>query len=324
MNRGIEYRKGVRIEGTNLWLDATERKPVGYVSHAHLDHSVPHSKVIASRKTARLYSHRCKAGEIIELDYNQPLLLDGVSITLFPAGHILGSSQILLETDRRWVYTGDFRMVKGETAEPIEVKPCDVLIMESTFGRYQYFFPKRDDVIDDLLHFVESARTAGKVPVIYAYTLGKSQEVIKILGDIGYLLSVHPRIYDIAKLYEQLGVSLQGYELFDSEKAKGKVVLMPPYAVYRGITREIPRKATAILTGWAMNSQAAQSWGVDKAIPLSDHADFVELVAYVHIAGPKKIYTLHGSPEFARFLRKKGFDAEHLPSGLQLRFWEDL
>ncbi len=319
----IEYSRGIRVEGTDLWLDATERKPLCFVSHAHLDHSVPHFKVIASRKTARLYSHRCKCGEVIELEYNQPFSLDGVSITLFPAGHILGSSQILLETDRRWVYTGDFRMVRGETAEPIQVKPCDVLVMESTFGRYRYVFPNRDDVVDDLLHFVDSARSAGKAAVIYAYPMGKSQEAIKILGDLGYRLSVHRSIYEIAKIYEELGVSLEGYELFNFKNAKGKVLLMPPYALHQSLTRDIGRKSTAILTGWAMDPGAAEAWGVDRAIPLSDHADFVELFAYVLAAGPKKVYTVHGPPQFAQFLKRKGFDAQHLPSGVQLRLWED-
>lgn len=324
MNDAIEYNKGVRIGGTNLWLDATRRKSLCFVSHAHMDHSVAHSKVVTSRKTARLYSHRCRSNEVVELEYNQPLSIDGASITLFPAGHILGSSQILLERDRRWVYTGDFRMVKGETAEPIEVKPCDVLVMESTFGRRRYLFPKRDEVVDELLQFVESAHSAGRTPVLYAYSMGKSQEAIKILGDLGYSLSVHEKIYDIAKIYEELGVPLQGYERYDSETVEGRVVLMPPYARRQSITRAIKRKCTAILTGWAADPGAARRYGVDKAIPLSDHADFVELFAYVLIANPKKIYTLHGPPEFARFLRREGFDAGHLPSGVQLKLWEDL
>ncbi|MCD6169727.1 MAG: hypothetical protein J7J76_04135 [Candidatus Latescibacteria bacterium] len=326
----IEYcNNSLRVTGTSLWLDTTRRKglpetDIFYISHAHSDHAAAHSKILASRNTARLFRQRCDQGEIITLDYNKPTVINGAQVTLFPAGHILGSSQILIETDKRVVYTGDFKMTPVDTAEKIEIKPCDVLIMECTFGKPEYFFPEREKVVQKLIDFVENTLSHRRIPVVYAYSLGKGQEVIKILGQRGYQLTVHETIYELSRVYEELGVRLGNYERFHPHSLKNKVVIMPPYARNLSWIKQLNRKRTVILTGWAVDPEAAKLWGTDLQLPLSDHADFVELIAYVLVAKHQKVYTLHGPADFAKHLRRKGIDAEHLPATRQLKLWDDL
>lgn len=326
----IEYRNNsLKVKDTGVWLDTSRRRELPstdmfYISHAHADHAVPHSKILASRNTARLFRQRCDKGEITALDYNRPATIDGTQVTLFPAGHILGSSQILIETDKRIVYTGDFKMTPVETAEKIEIKPCDVLIMECTFGKPGYFFPERQKVIQKLVDFLENCLSHNTIPVIYAYSLGKGQELIKILGERGYQLSVDKRTYELAKVYEELGIRLQNYEKLDPYSVKGKVLIMPPYSRNFSWIKQLSNKRSVMLTGWAVDPEAIKLGDIDLLLPLSDHADFVELVAYVLVAKPQKVYTLHGPADFAEHLRRKGIDAEHLPTVRQLKLWSDL
>lgn len=326
----LEFNNGIRVPRTPLWLDATRVRDLSFVSHAHYDHAIRHRHVITSRATATLYQHRVLKGshnvktQITAYEFGEHFKLGDLTLTLFPSGHILGASQILMETDKRIVYTGDFKLEQGTTSERIQIKACDVLIMECTYGQPHYLFPKRSAAADDLIGFADYTLERSMVPVVYAYSLGKSQEVIKILGDVGFDLLLDERIYEIAKIYERLGVSLKGYELFRPELIPGRVVIMPPNMRKSPAVRAIKRKRTVMLTGWALDKPARTRYAVDEWIALSDHCDFAELLAYVEIAKPKKVYTFHGPPDFAKRLRRRGYDAQHLPLGHQLHLWEDL
>jgi len=137
----LEFNNGIRVLGTELWLDATRTRDISFVSHAHYDHATRHRRVIASAKTALLYRHRVLKGsrgtrtEVVGYEFGDPFRLGDLVLTLFPSGHILGASQILIETDKRIVYTGDFKVQQGLASERIEILPCDVLIMECTYRR---------------------------------------------------------------------------------------------------------------------------------------------------------------------------------------------
>lgn len=326
----IEFNHGIRIAGTELWLDATRIRDLSFVSHAHYDHAMRHRRVITSRKTAVLYRHRMLKGnhstqtEVDAHGFGQPFNLGDLTLTLFPSGHTLGASQLLIETDKRMVYTGDFKLEQGSTSEKIQIKPCDILIMECTYGASEYLFPRRAAVVKRLIDFSVRTLRRNMIPVVYAYSLGKAQEVIKILGDLGVNLLVDQRIYEIAKIYEQLGVALKHYEPFRPELVPGRAVVMPPHMSRSPAVRAIRRRRTVMLTGWALDKRVKSRFPADEFIPLSDHSDFAELLAYVEMAKPKKVYTFHGPAEFAKRLKRRGYDAEHLPLGQQLRLWEDL
>jgi Cft2 family RNA processing exonuclease len=163
-----------------------------------------------------------------------------------------------------------------------------------------------------MIEFVEDAVTRGKIPIFLAYSLGKAQEAMKILSNRGYKLSVHEKIYHIAKIYEQSGIRFRNYRLYQGEDLSGRVLIIPPQAKRSRMTEGIPKKRTAILTGWAMDKGAKFNSGSNEAIPLSDHADFSELVEYVKRAQPDKIYTVHGFTDFVGTLKEKGFDAQPL------------
>jgi Cft2 family RNA processing exonuclease len=326
----IEFNSGIRIAGTELWLDATRARDLSFVSHAHYDHAVRHKRAILSKGTAVFYEHRVLQRrkelktDVVALEFGEPFELGDLKLTLLPSGHILGSAQIMIETDRRVIYTGDFKLEESVAAERIQIEPCDVLIMECTYGQSKYVFPDRKILARRLVDFAASTLGMSLVPVVYAYSLGKSQEAMKILGDAGFDLLVDDSIFEIARIYEHLGVQLGSYEPFRPELADGRVVILPPGMRRSASSLSVKRRRTAMLTGWALDSHSRWRYSADELIPLSDHCDFAELLAYVELARPKKVYTFHGPAEFAKRLRRRGYDAEHLPLGQQLRLWEDL
>ncbi len=316
----IEYQNGIHIKGTNFWLDAKRKVDFSFISHAHIDHAVRHKEILATKETARLYEHRFGKAKFNILEYNQPKKFHrksksnyGVKVELFPSGHILGGAQILLEIEgERIVYTGDFKLRKCLTAKGAEVKKCDILIMESTFGLPRYIFPDRKEITKKMTEFVDQALSFGEVPIFLAYSLGKAQETMKILGNKGYKTCVHGTIFNLAKIYEEFGVKFRNYKAYKAEDLKERVLIVPPWVRNSQMIKNIPKRRMAILTGWALDSGIKNFFGTDDAFPLSDHADFSELTEYVRLAEPKKIYTVHGFSEFPDFLRKEGFDAEQL------------
>jgi putative mRNA 3-end processing factor len=206
----IEYSKGIHIKGLDLWLDAEGKVDFSFISHAHIDHVARHKKILATPQTAKLYESRLGKTETKILLYHQPYRLKGAKIELFPSGHILGSAQILIKKGGvRLVYTGDFKLRPGWTTEKAEIKECDILIMESTFGLPHYVFPSRRETEKQIVDFVNDTLSQEKTPIIFAYTLGKAQEAMKFLGNRGFKLSVHGSICKLASVYEDFGVKFR-------------------------------------------------------------------------------------------------------------------
>jgi putative mRNA 3-end processing factor len=318
----IELNRGIRVVGTELWLDATKARPLGFISHAHGDHTAKHQEVISTKETWSLCKKRLGENrKATLLEYNRPYSADGLTIELLRSGHMLGAAQILIQNGRRIVYTGDFKLKPGWTTPGAEVPRCDILIMECTFGKSHYVFPDPESVENRLIEFVESAFDDQHIPVLLAYQMGKSQEVLKLLGDRGYTVCIPRQTMDIVKEYESCGIEFKNYEPLSMGNLFGKVVLLPPYLNRSRMVERIGRRRTAFLSGWAMDGEARSRFGVDAVIPMSDHADFSELMEYVERAKPEKIYTVHGEPDFAETLRKRGYRAEHPSPGTQLPLW---
>ncbi|MFQ5824448.1 MAG: MBL fold metallo-hydrolase RNA specificity domain-containing protein [bacterium] len=315
----FHFNHGIKINGTSLWLDAQRSVEVCCVSHGHMDHAKKHKQTIATHKTIRFMNHRAGKTRAISLEYHEPLEHDGCSITLFPAGHILGSAQILVEVDGfRLLYSGDINIENSVTAEPIDIPESDILIMECTFGKPYYHFPKRKVLEVQLLTFVNRAFKEGAVPVVVGYALGKAQEAMKVLGDAGYELSVHGTIAQLANIYEEFGMGFGRWEKYNKDKVAGKVLVIPPKAVRTRMIERIPKKKSVFLSGWAVHPGTKDRYGVDEALPLSDHADFEGLIEYVKKVNPQKIYTTHGFEEFSYYLRQLGYDAQPLKKVTQL------
>ena len=304
----------------DLWIDASAGRERCYVSHGHSDHARRHALIIATPESGAICRSRLGDDVTVEAHpYGEPFDVGDARLTLFSAGHVLGSSQLLIECERgRFVYTGDFKLGASLTCAPATVERCDVLLMECTFGRPRYVFPPREEVCAALIAWAAAALDDGATPVVYAYSLGKAQEAMAILGGAGYELVVHHAIDRLARVYIEQGVALPPYRPYEAGATDGRVVILPPSAGNARMLAEMTAPRTAMLTGWAVDSGARYRGGVDAAFPLSDHADFPSLLRYVELAQPRKVLLQHGFKGFVNELRRRGVNAEYLEPNAQL------
>ncbi|MFL6588581.1 MAG: ATP-dependent DNA ligase [Chthoniobacterales bacterium] len=308
----VRYERGVYLPNEQIWLDPWDAKPFAFVSHAHSDHIAPHAEIIVSERTARLMQARMP-GDRHEhvLDFGVKKNVHGLDVTLIPAGHIFGSAQFFLETDGgSLLYTGDFKLRHGRSAEPAEWRHADTLIMETTFGLPRYRFPPTEEVIAHIVAFCRDALESGAVPVLLGYSLGKAQEILCALAGAGLKPMLHGTVHRMTRIYEQFGQSFCDYERYNSNDVAGKVLICPPSTNRSRMLEKIPEKRVAMISGWAVDPNAIYRYQVDAAFPLSDHADYTDLVRYVELVKPERVLTLHGfAAEFARDLRERGIEA---------------
>lgn len=313
MSWEVKFKQGVHLPQIGWWLDAQKSQARSFVSHAHSDHIASHREIIATRETASLMRLRLggKRQETI-LNYEQPWTADfGCELKLYPAGHIYGSAMLLATTEHgRLLYTGDFKLRPSLAAELCRPPRADVLIMETTFGLPRYVFPPQQKIEQDIVDFCLQALADKVTPVLLAYSLGKTQELLQIVGSAGLPILLHAHGYKLTRRYAELGMRLPPFALLDARDYAGHVVIAPPMQGHAEPLTWIHPKRTAVATGWAMDPGAIYRNGCDAAFPLSDHADFPDLLALVDRVQPKVVYTLHGfAKEFAATLRARGVEA---------------
>lgn len=332
-------QKSLYVDAIDLWLDSMRTQRRCYVSHGHSDHAREHAHIVATPNTAKIcrtrFARRAEAVQTSLLErtrapqpaasfeehaFNEPWFESGHRLTLFSAGHVLGSSQIMIEGDAgSFVYTGDFKLAPSYTAEAPEVKKCDVVLMECTYGQPHYAFPPREEVAAQMLAFARDALECGAVPVFFAYSLGKAQEAVAILGNGGLRIAVHGAVHTLCKVYEQCGVQLPPYERYFAESFDAQSALVwPPSG--RALPKALHGKKvrTAILTGWSLDRGSLFRYGVDRGFALSDHADYPALLRYIELAQPQKVLLNHGRRDFVYRLRALGINAEYLEEHQQL------
>ena len=319
----FHYNNGLFLTDAQLAVDVRRRQPRAFISHAHADHIARHELALATRATARFYHHRLgDQHRVREMEFGQPIEFGGLQLTVYPAGHCLGSAMLLARNNRQsLLYTGDFKLGPSATSEPAEIPKADILVMESTFGSPKYRLPPREHAIDQLLETVTSTLAEEKTPVIHAYALGKAQEVTKLLTDHGFAVLQHPLIYATSQIYLELGVDLGNLAEYVEKPLAGHVVVTLPRGMRKFRLPGLERTLSIATTGWAVDPNTKYRWGVDVAIPLSDHADFDELVETVRRVEPREVICTHGPTEFADHLCDLGFNARPLDPAKQQKLF---
>ncbi len=259
-------------------------------------------KVLLSSHTDSLISK----GSTQPYGFEEDIEIGPLKLRILESGHILGSGQLLIENGSRVVYTGDLNLKGGATTDRAAVPKCDVLIIEATYGHPRYNFPERAEVVKEIKDWVDDCHWKGHTPVMLGYSLGKAQELTKYLSsDFG--VGVHESVYEYNKKYEELGVDLGEYSLFDDGQ-KPEVAIIPPGA-RKNMNGEDYR--FAFTSGWALHSGATRRYSANRGFPLTDHCGFDDLVEYVEGADPQIVYTTHGFAEdLSEELRERGFYSE--------------
>ncbi|MBA3832941.1 MAG: ATP-dependent DNA ligase [Chthoniobacterales bacterium] len=317
----VHYERGVYLPNENIWLDPWDAKPFAFVSHAHSDHIAAHEEIIVSERTARLMQARLpgKRNEYV-LAFGEPTAVRGLDVTLLPAGHIFGSAQFFLRAETgTLLYTGDFKLRPGRSAEATQWQQADTLIMETTYGLPRYRLPPTELVVQQIVAFCREALEDGATPVLLGYSLGKAQEILCSLSEANLQPMLHGSVFRMSRIYEQFGQAFCNYERYDAGATAGKVLICPPSANRSRMIQRIKNKRVAMISGWAVEPNAIYRYQVDAAFPLSDHADYTDLIRYVELVQPKRVLTLHGfAAEFARDLRDRGIEAWALSQQNQL------
>lgn len=323
----LSYERGVLVQPVGLWLDALVPREISFVSHAHFDHMRVHQRVICTPATARLMRRRMPQSETCEWitpKYGEELALGDSHLSLHPAGHVLGSAMIHLSgaDGDSVLYTGDFKLRESLTSEKPSPPKARQLVMETTYGLPRYVFPPTREVVEKIIHFCADSLEEGFTPILFCYALGKAQEILAALQGAGLSVALHPHIADLAEDYSQLGVCFPEFVRLPSALPRegsrkagidlphSHVLLMPPNAHGSRLVRSFKNRRTAILTGWALDAGAVYRYQVDAAFPLSDHADYPDLLRLVELVEPELVHTLHGhAAEFAKHLRQRGITA---------------
>jgi len=330
----LDWDDDLKLSDSDVYLDSRRRRSTCFVSHAHSDHLGPHEHAICTAATELFARRRTQLERITALDYFRDFVLsDRMSGMLLPAGHILGSAMLHVRRgDESLLYTGDFRLRGCEFVQPAEVRQADVLVMESTYGLPFFRFPPRAQVAAQLLELVEGAFAAGRQPIVMGYSLGKSQEIVKVLTDAGHRVTVHGSVYHNNKMHEELGVRLGDYRRYEADDFHGAraidlrergVLVAPPQVARSGFVTRFENPCRIIMTGWALMKNATYRFAVDHALPLSDHADFDELLELVERVQPRRIFTHHGYREFADTLQRMGLDARCAKADPQMMLFGD-
>ncbi len=320
----VSYDSGIYLPDIDVWLDPTARRERAIVTHAHSDHVRIHGCTVATPGTARLIAHRYRrSGRFEELECGERREYSSFAVTLLPAGHVRGSAQVLVEHGgERLLYSGDFKLAPSFTAEPAEVPEAEVLITEATFGNPRYRFPPAEFVMEEIADFCRSAVEAGATPVLFAYSLGKGQELLARLAGRGFEVALHDTTHGVCAVYESLGARFPPYRRLAGGDGAGQVVIAPPQARRGPALAGIRRMRTAYVSGWAVDRSARYRLGVDAAFCLSDHADYDELLEYVRRVNPRRVHTIYGfAGELAADLRAHGYDATPLRDPMQQRLF---
>ncbi len=309
-------QNGLHLPEPDLWLDPHRPKPFAFVSHAHADHFARHDCCLCSETTAALLRARYRISEsrLMPVAFHSPIEHAGHRLLLLPAGHIRGSAMLhvtRLADGRSLLYTGDFKVRHGRTAEPVVFKHADTLILETTFALPRFVFPSAMEIEAAVLRFVHGCLDGGEIPVLLGYSLGKAQEALALLHEHGIPTVLHPKVAEMTAACRESGLTcLPEPVVLEHDVPPGHAVIAPPNAVRSTVIRRLKNARTAMLSGWAMTPGAAYRYRVDEAIPLSDHADHPGLLECIQRVQPKRVLTVHGyACEFAAELRQRGLDA---------------
>jgi putative mRNA 3-end processing factor len=295
-------RRGLYCRPGGFYIDPHGTVDRAVISHGHSDHARPgHERVLATKETlavmqARLGSVARLASQ--EAAYGEPVQIGEVTVTLAPAGHVLGSAQILLEwKGARVVVSGDYKRIADPTCPGFELTRCDLFITEATFALPVF---QHGDAAGEVAKLLKSV---GQFPerahVVGVYGLGKCQRLIALLRAAGYEqpIYLHGALEACCTLYESFGVKLGTLKPATGPKRdelKGAIVLAPPSAISDRWSRRLPDPVTAFASGWMRVRARARQQGIELPLVISDHADWRELTETIAETGAEEVWVTHG------------------------------
>ncbi|MBM3478025.1 MAG: ligase-associated DNA damage response exonuclease [Alphaproteobacteria bacterium] len=297
--------QGLHVGPGDFYIDPVRPVARAVVTHGHGDHARPgNDDVLATAGTLAIMRARFgdTAGKRLQAAaLGEEIRVGDVRVRLAPAGHVLGSAQVVLEhAGTCVVVSGDYKRRRDPTCPPFEPQRCDVFVTEATFGLPVFVHPPDDGEVARLLASV--ARNPERAHLVGVYALGKCQRVIRLLREAGWdaPLFLHGALQPLCALYEELGVPLGALRPVAGarrEELAGAIVLAPPSALADRWSRRLPDPVAVAASGWMRIRQRARQRGVELPLVVSDHADWPELLRTFEEVDAPEIWVTHGQED---------------------------
>lgn len=321
MRQMIEFtKKGLYCPQADIFIDPWYPVEKAVITHAHADHARQgHQYYLAHEDSASILKYRL--GEDIHLEtlaYHEKLHINGVTLSLHPAGHIYGSAQVRLEYQGEvWVISGDYKLDDDGFTVPFEPVKCHTFVTESTFGLPIYHWKPQEEIAQDVNQWWLENQQKGKASLIGAYSLGKSQRIIQCVDQsIGPIL-LHGAVFNTQEALIRGGAPLTHHPKLTADTAKTEIskalIIAPPSALSSTWVRKLKSFSTGIASGWMHIRGMKRRRAADRGFVISDHADWDSLNLAVKESGAQRVYVTHGyTSAFSRWLKEKGLDAHEV------------
>jgi putative mRNA 3-end processing factor len=301
------------IKDINVHIDPILPKKIAIITHGHADHArFGHDHVIATRQTIDImkirYGDKC-AKKFTPLRYGQKYSIKNYDFTLHPAGHILGSAQVLIEkNNHRLVITGDYKVGKDQTCKNFKLVKCNTLITEATFGLPIFQHPDPKDEIQKLIKSVKINK--HNCHIVGAYALGKAQRVMNLLRQQNYneTIYIHGSLQKLCEYYSKEKINIGNFEKASSKDKnfyEGKIIIAPPSALKDRWSRRFPNPIVSMASGWMTVKQRAKQQGIELPLVISDHSDWNELLDTINKSKARNILITHGQEDALVYYCKK-------------------
>ncbi len=307
--------KGIYCAQADVYLDPWRAVPKAIITHGHSDHARwGHGSYITHHQNVPIIQHRL--GDIIVTGKNwgETFTINGVTFSFHPAGHIIGSAQVRVEYKGEvWVFTGDYKTEDDGISTPYEVVKCHTFITENTFGLPAFKWLPQAEVMADVNAWWAQNRAEGQTSVIFAYTLGKAQRILKYLDPSIGKICTHGAVENMTNVLRPM-ITFPETTLITRDTKKediaGSIVIAPPSAHGTPWIKRLTPYVTGSASGWMAFRGARKRRAIDKGFVMSDHCDFQGLLESIKATGAEKIICTHGySDIFSAYLRELGYDA---------------
>ena len=307
--------KGIFCEQANVYLDPWKPVDCAIITHGHADHSRwGHKYYITHHTNVPIIKHRLGDITVSGRAYNETFVINNVTFSLHPAGHIIGSSQIRVEhRGEVWVFSGDYKLEKDGVSVPFEPVSCHAFITECTFGLPAFKWTPQVEVFKEINAWWASNKQNHQTSILFGYSLGKAQRLLKHLDSSIGRIYTHGAIENMTEVLRPMVDFPETIRITKDTKKEellGQMVLAPPSTHGSAWSRKMVPYVTGSASGWMAFRGARRRRAVDKGFVLSDHCDWQDLLTAVKATGAERIICTHGYTEiFSKYLREIGYDA---------------